>query len=169
MALPRRSRSFTRARKKRTVWENLSLIHTHAPAASQVITDISPEPMATDLVGSAKILRCVGHLTFSLSAVSGTLVQVAGFGISVVTNDAFAALAVPDPISGDFQQGYYYWTSFGFNVTDGEGPNWQDMPFDVRTQRVLRSGYKLVMSSETPLQDQTTTVFISMRNLWEID
>ena len=162
------TRSFSRGPKKRTIWENLSIEHVHPAAAIAVRTDISPEPMASAQLGSAKILRTIGKLTWNLPVVTIELQQVA-LGIAVVTNDAFVAGAIPDPISGDFQQSYYYWTSFGNVLVSGTGPCSESESFDIRSKRVLRSGYKLVLVSESPAQEINCVLHISIRNLWEID
>jgi len=156
------------SRKKRTVWENLFIEHPHGTIGEEVFTDFTPEPMGSDLVGSAKILRMIMNFTWSKDATAiNSTIQTIGFGISVMTNDAFAAGALPDPLS-DFQQSWYYWTAFAgvFNTNF----NVYERSADIRTQRVLRQGFKLVgVSQSLAANDLDTSFRITMRNLWEID
>ncbi len=166
----RRSRSSgRRTSRKRTLWENLTLSHAHGVAGEAVVTDITPEPMGTDLVGTAKILRCIIELGYSKdgASVSNTIQRV-GVGITIMTNDGFASLAVPDPLA-DFQQSWYYWTALT-NVFSSTGVNPLVRLADIRTSRLLRSGFKLVLISQSlSTNDVDSSVQISMRNLWEVD
>jgi len=148
------------------VWENLSFPLIHTAAASVTIGDLTVEPMGALGTGTAKILRMIGHFMFFTEASALDILQLF-LGIAVVTNDAFAALATPDPAS-DFQQSWYYWTAP--SVTSISTANKvSDVHFDIRTQRVLRSGYKLVFVTENVVQENALVGKLTFRNLWEVD
>ncbi len=169
MTTKRRSRrGSTRTRRKRTLWENLSFLHSHIAAASVVFSDLTPEPMQGDDAGVAKCLRIIGNVTAAPDA--GSLLSDFNYaiGIAVVTADAIAAGTLPDPFT-DFQQSWYYWTKRSYRVGAVEGRVNDGFDFQVRTQRLLRSGYRLVLVSETVLEDQAQAIRIHMRNLWELD
>ncbi len=162
------SRRRSTSGRRPTTWENLIINHPHGVVGETVVTDITPEPMASDLVGRATIVRCILNLRMNkdTSATSNTLQRI-GLGITVMTNDAFAALAVPDPLS-DFQQDWYYWTTLQQVFASGniDGPA---KDHDNRTARLLRGGFKLVLISESlSLNDIDTNLSIMMRNLWKI-
>ncbi len=168
----RRSRSYgssnRRTARRQTTWENLIIQHPHGTLGEQIITDITPEPMRTDLVGRATIVRCILKLILQkdTGSTSATLQQI-GLGISVVTNDAFAALAVPDAMS-DFGQDWYYWTVLQGVFAASAGPQ-PEVLADIRTARLLRSGYKLVLNSQSlSLNDLDTNLSIVGRLLWKL-
>ena len=162
---PRRAVS---RKKKRTVWENLQFVHSHIAAASLIFLDLTPEPMSSDLVGTAKCLRILGHHSSAPDA--GSLLDSFGYGIgiTVMTNDAFTAGAVPDPLT-DFQQSWYYWDIQQNRVATNVGLTSRPVYFDMRTQRVLRSGFKLALVTQTLIEDQAQFLDVTMRLLWEIN
>jgi len=166
----RRGRSPSRSPGRATLWENISVEHAHGTVGEEVVTDLTPEPMATALVGTATLIRSVMNFRYGIDAAgsSDTAQQVA-LGITVMTNDAFAALAIPDPLTGDFQQGWYYWTARQVLGAGSGGPREMFWEADIRSARKLRGGFKLVMVSETTaINDLGTALFINMRNLWQI-
>ncbi len=83
-------------------------------------------------------------------------------GIAVVTNDGFAAGALPDPES-DFDQDWYYWTRRSLMDREGSQLNWE---IDLHSMRRLRGGYKLVFISQTPTNENITELHANFRNLW---
>ena len=155
-----------RGPRKRTVWESLNFDNDHPTTATRVINDLTPEPNQTDKNGTAKSLRSLLNFTWrcEASALSGQQVSV---GIAVVTNDAVAALVVPDP-ELDFQQGWLYWESQQINNLSNIGPGWINWRADIRTQRVLRGGYSMVLISSSPVNTVACRLHIAVRTLWEI-
>jgi len=172
----RRRPSFRRGtgRRSRTSWEQLIFQHPHGLAAETVISDLTPQPMAADLLGTATIKRAI--MSFNLfrdgDQVS-TLVQQIAYSITLVTNDAFAAMAVPDPLF-DFAQSWYYWNSQTHLFQAGGILGRQEaaapiVHVDIRSQRRLRGGFKLVFISQTPVTQVDFTLGVSMRLLWTVD
>ena len=159
-----------RGPRRQTTWENLCIEFAHGTAGSEVIADLTPEPMGSDLIGTATLIRSLMEFSFMMDTAStGATVQQIAFGITVMTNDAFAAGAVPDPLTGDFQQSWYYWTCKQIIGSAGAGPRLVSWNVDIRSARRLRGGFKLVAISESPAaNDLDTTLFLSMRNLWQI-
>jgi len=99
---------------------------------------------------------------------TGNTVQQLATGISVVTADALAALALPDPI-GDVATDWYYWTAAAAIMGAAAQTNPVEIDADIRTSRVLRGGYRLVLSTESPASnDVDTNVSLAIRALWVI-
>jgi len=166
----RRSRAPARGGPKRaTTWENLCIEFPHGTAGEEVIFDLTPEPMATALVGTATLIRSIMDLWFYTDGVGNTTtIQQVALGITVMTNDAFAAAAVPDPLTGDFQQAWYYWSCMQL-VHNASGVPPSTRTVDIRTARKLRGGFKLVAITESlSTNDIDTALFLNMRNLWQI-
>ena len=161
-------RTRSRRPRKRTVWENLAFNFVHIAGASVVFGNITPEPMQTNGVGTAKILRMIGHIDLFTQVITGPDDLVMSFGAAVVTQDAAAVGTLPDP-EADFQHAWYYWTRRMVLTTGVASHQMVSWDFEINTQRVLRSGYEMVFISETPSQEQATNARLSLRNLWEID
>ncbi len=170
MTLRRGSRrsSARRTSRKRTTWENLFIEQAHGTAGEQKVTDLTPEPMGAAGIGTATIVRSIISFSYMLDAAATTATpQQLGIGITVVTNDAFAALAVPDPLS-DFAQDWYYWTARAMRL-QLDAMTQISWDVDIRSARRLRGGFKLAIISQSPASnDVDTTLFITMRNLWQI-
>jgi len=86
-------------------------------------------------------------------------------GIAVVTRDAFAAGALPDPES-DFHQDWLYWTRRMVDVPSTGCPQWLEWEADIRSGRRLRGGYALAMITENPANGSATQLEANMRLLW---
>ncbi len=135
-------------------------------APSQTFGIISPEPLATQNIGTAVIHRMIGHVDQLSIGADTTALQQAFYGVAVVNRDAAAAaVALPDPAS-DFQQSWYYWTARG--MPGDTGNRTQSWDFDIRTKRRLRSGYDLIFVVENLSNELPIAVQISFRNLWTI-
>ncbi len=157
--------SFRGGPRKPTRWENLLFEVVVTAVASQDVFDLTPEPMATDLQGTATLKRMICHVDINpvVSAGMNTFLM----GICVVTNDAFAAAAVPDPLT-DAQQSWYYWTQRVYSAVNAAEArvSWD---FDMRTMRKLRGGYKLIGVLQNPTNQSNQTVSLAFRNLWTVD
>jgi len=154
-------------RRKRTQWTQLSPVFPHVAAADTFLADLTPEPMASSLEGTAKILRFLANFTITQTAAENATNEY-GVGVAVLGHEAFDGLAVPDPLVGDFSQGWYYQTERAYQRTAAGGGmlTWE---VDIRTSRVLRAGYKLVMVSRSPVNPVAITVRVGIRMLWEIN
>ncbi len=164
----RQSRPRSSGAKPPTRWENLFFQFAHTAAASQSVAGLTPEPMQALLTGTALIRRLILHGEIHSTAVvpAGGEVFDIGLGISVVTNDAFAAPVIPDPLS-DFQQGWYYWTErTGFLTPEFPSYHWDA---EIRSMRKLRSGFKLILTTENPITELAHLVSITARTLWTVD
>jgi len=159
-----------RAPRRVTIWENLAFSTVFAIGGNQDIADLTPEPMATSLVGTATLVRMVAQwsITIPVAVISPTP-NFHSVGIAVVTADAFTAAALPDPES-DFQQSWYYWNRWMVRINAAVTSTVEaHFPVDIRTARRLRSGYKLVMINETPVTNTLSLqLAISMRLLWQV-
>ncbi len=134
-----------------------------------MVSDLTPEPMQTVHagVGTATIKRAI--LNFSLmpeeANTDATAAQIF-YGIGVVTEDALAALAVPDPAS-DFNQDWYYWRAQTIKVqTTNGGDQFVSWEADIRSQRRLRGGYRLILVVQAVTAPYQTRVHAGMRLLW---
>ena len=163
---PRRRSPRRSGPARKVSWENLAVNHSHGVMASTVFTDLTPEPMQTVHlgVGTATIRRLLGHLTFSAAGADADASFIS-IGVAVVSQDALAAGALPDP-EGDFNQDWYYWTRRSLRIVATGGPAQVDWDLDIRSMRRLRGGYALVMISETPTNNVVTDLEISLRTLW---
>ena len=160
---PRRSRG----RRKRTQWSQQNILFTQVATAGISFADLTLEPMATSEEGVAKILRLIAN--FTLSAVATTVAaQRAALGIYVASHEAFLQLAFASPFSGDETTGWYYWTSrVLLHAAAANSPDQWEV--DIRTQRLLRGGYKLIGVVENPAQTLVLSLDMDVRTLWEVD
>ncbi len=97
------------------------------------------------------VLRCLGELTigptFNSAPVAGDSAKI-GFGICVVSTDAFTAGAVPDPL-GEPEFPWLYWRSHDLSMvlgaaTDNDGSTFVRHAFDVKSQRKIKPRESLV-------------------------
>ncbi len=86
-------------------------------------------------------------------------------GVAVVTEDALAAAALPDP-EFDFNHDWYYWTRRMHKQNTLDSPPITSWDAIIRSKRRLRGGYRLVLITENPANPDPIEVMISMRNLW---
>jgi len=165
----RRSSRGGRGPKPVLQWENLIFKVPLAAGANLAIADLTREPMSASLVGTAgtiiRLILRVRHMLLSTSEVPITVVM----GITLMTIDAFTALASPDPI-GDQQQPWYWWDSLTMVRDTNAAPQTDSRDFDIRTSRKVRSGWKLVLVSETDAGNHpsATDLDISVRALWRL-
>jgi len=87
----------------------------------------------------ARIERLIGAV--STSAVTSGARYSGAFGFHIVTDDALAAVAVPDPI-GDEDSAWYWHQEFHSRNVDFERMH---QPFDTKTKRVLNSSKMTLM------------------------
>jgi len=135
--------------------------------ANQIRSNISPEPLNLLNIGTAKLLRMIGRSTMFAVGTDVTALQMMFLGVTVATRDAFDAGVLPDP-SSDFQQSWFYWSKLAVPGNVGLGGPVAQVDFDIRTQRVLRSGFDLVLIHDKRLTELPLEVSTSLRLLWEI-
>ncbi len=163
-------RGFTPRQRTKVSWENLFFAIAHPVAATLSLSDLTPEPMQTVHVGvgTATLRRMIGHATWAVEDPTLTEgIDDIAVGIGVVSQDGFAAGAVPDPLT-DFNQDWLYWTIRTCNVptTDGGGLLQVDWDWDIRSMRRLRGGYALAMMTESGGDNNIHTLNITLRMLW---
>ncbi len=162
-------RSFQRRRtvrpRSKTSWEQQSIVATHTAAASVTIADFTPA--ATDeAVLEGTLLRGILHFDLTATLFSAPE-QFVSIGLAVVTFDAFAAGALPDPES-DFNFDWYYWTRRLIKRETSTAGNNELVSWDVdlKTGPRLKSEMRLVLISQNPAQELVLTLHTSARLLW---
>ena len=107
------------------------------------------------------LLRMVG--SWSLGDPGANGFYEAALGVSVMSEAGMGGLALPEPIS-DSNQSWYYWDHMraNLNVT-GLG---RDKVFDIRTARVIRPGFRLVLILEAGVIPSGVKMTFSARLLW---
>jgi len=148
----RRRRSTGRGRKVRTQWHQ-SLLGASLIANAVAFAQITPVAFSTG-VEAIKIMRLLGNVSIRSSSPD----DLAAVGVAVITGEAFDAAVVPDPVS-DVSQSWYMW--------HGQVESREAYQFDIRTARVLRTGYFLVVAFQAaPANLGTIQIEWQSRGLW---
>ncbi len=160
-------RSFGRSgNRAKTSWQNLAFTFSITAVASQQFSDLTPEPMATSGEGTALLKRTILSFEYFQDDVASITPNSVVVGFAVVTADAFAAGALPDPVA-DSNQDWLYWTRRsvqGITAIGQATPNrWEA---DIRSMRRLRGGYKLVMIIENQANQVASSLEVAVRTLW---
>jgi len=168
--MPNRRRSrMSRGARRPTTWEQIPNTTSLGPAAGKLLIDFSNDNIIDDESSGGTILRMIGSVRIEHDLRAQALEeQEVAIGITVVTKDAIAAFAVPDPLSTlDQNHDWYYWSSrngtLGPAGSDDGSWVWN---FDIRTSRRLRGGYRLVYIVEKDLTELGIEINTSVRNLW---
>jgi len=172
MTMRRRSRrSFTRKPREKTTWDQTTAGFTMVAAVAQSVIDLTPLSITSlGFAGNSggTIKRMIGDLRFETTGAGPDHVDV-DIGIVVVTADALAAGAVPDPVS-DFTTDWYFWKHLDQHLpsNNAESFNQGVIEWDIRTARKLRGGYRLAL-----VIDKGASIFVlnfsfGMRGLWTI-
>ncbi len=168
MPTGRRSRrsSSVRAPRRKTSWEQNLFTHVKLVAGSQSITDISHQMIQNLTEPTGTCLRIVGSTNYQTDAAFGTSQHSnVTYGVCVVTADALAGGAVPDPHL-DLNQGWYVWDSWS-GLLSGNGEQWTRY-FDIRTSRALRGGYRLAFVSNNTIMEVEADLHMRFRCLWSM-
>ncbi len=155
-----RSRS-SRGARSPLFWDQSSGNLAHAAAASTTFVDLTPY-LITDEKNTAQALRLIGQVGMGKTDPEGNGQYVFGFGIGVTTAEALRAGAVTEPLTEE--KGWYYW-----NVVDrffNDQNPYENVKFDIRTKRNLRSGFRLVAVFETLLNPGATILDFAIRTLF---
>jgi len=163
----RRGRGRSTRPKQTTTWAQFALSFAMTAAAGPIVFfDLTPEPMRSSSTrGQATLLRAILSFNFSADA-NNVDPQLAAIGIYVLGHEAFDQTAFSDPL-GDDQQSWYYWSFMTVSKVAGSAPQ-QHWEADIRTKRRLRSGYKLAVVTNNPLNDSATDLTMSARLLWAL-
>jgi len=121
---------------------------------------------ASNQEGNATIKRLIMDFHYASLATSGAGIQNVSVGVYVAGHEAFDQNALNDPES-DAGQDWYYWTTRALDATGASSAATQ-WSIDLRTARLLRSGYKLLMVVDNPLNDIATVLSVGVRLLWSI-
>ena len=161
MPRPRRSRgSYQRSQtaKQRVQWDLANPAVQTVAAGGAFLINLD----RTARTGPETIRRMLGQLRVA-GATSG---DEYGLGVTVVTNDALSATAVPDPlIAPDEQQGWYLW------IAGSIGPTLRDVidAFDIRTARRVAVDAALVLHFQAASGNTSALeVGFQARLLWGI-
>ena len=163
--MPRTSRrSGTKRVRRKTYWHQEVIDHGLGPSSEQNVNDISHLSISLGNNAGGTCLRMVGNYNYS-SVVAGFEQYNYGIGIAVVTKDALTAGVVPDPLT-DQEQDWYYWDAW-------EGilglENNYTKTFDIHTARKIREGYRLALVLENTTQEVVGQMRIRMRSLWTLE
>jgi len=114
--------------------------------------------------GTATIVRAIMHFTFG-TIVSNTARQQVALGIYVAGHEELAQTALNDP-TADANQDWYYWTlrSLYPLAVSSNQVQWE---VDLKTMRRLRTGYKLLMVVNNPINTVASELNLAARLLWK--
>ena len=167
----RTSRSF-RGAKRPTTWEQIPSSFTRSSAAGQSILDISNDNIIDDESSGGTCIRMIGTVSaeHDLGAQAIETVEF-GYGIAVITKDALAAGAVPDPLATlDQNQDWYFWKTYKQTL----GPAGTDnglivTDINIRSARRLRGGYRLAFIMEKAITELGMHFHVELRMLWKLN
>jgi len=126
------------------------------------VADITGNAVAAGRQGGS-VLRFMGRLQIFQTSQNQT-VDLA-LGVTLVSADALAAGAVPDPQT-DLQQSWYYWTRIRAQMAIDDNNISLSREFDIRTSRRIRSDQRLILVFEAGALAGTIGVSVSARLLW---
>jgi len=159
------SRGARRGRKRPTYWAQEKFSTLLGPAADQASQDISHISISLGDNAGGTCLRVIGNLNYFHNAATFEQFNI-GVGIAVVTKDALAAGALPDPLS-DLEQDWYYWHSWEGLLGFSDGQHQEN--FDIRTARKLREGYRLAFMMQSFTQELEGEIQVNLRTLWTLE
>ena len=150
--------------RRATTWHNQLALVTQTAVASLVTTDLTHNMIAAGQEPGGSCVRLILEVRVSSAATVPELESFA-IGVAVVTADALVAgsAAMPNPLSDEDQDWYYWWGSDGIATTSTEI---LVARVDIRSARKLRGGYRLVILTENGLNELALNVSIMARTLW---
>ena len=126
----------TRGRRTPTLWWNIQSVPLAVAIGAQAIFDLLPPgTIPVGVQAGVTILRMIGEL--QLTAQSADQDGFGAFGIALMSRDAVAASAVPDPIA-DLVDWYYHQNWFNNESRVGDFQEAGRTRFDIRTSRKVR-------------------------------
>ena len=165
MTTRRRSRSSFRGRaaRKKTYWDQNNFQANTTAVGFTSVRDISHILITGGQEAGGTCLRLVGNMNYMQIAASFEPFNF-GVGVAVITNDALAAGAVPDPLT-DLTHDWYFWYAWegnlGFEVQHTK-------EFDICSSRRLREGYRLVWVVQNLIQELPGQLQCNFRTLWTL-
>lgn len=168
---PRRfqRRSAPRTTRQRLSWWQTVFQFQMTSAADQQVADLTPEPLLSTTTGqgNATIRRFITTFSWTYDGASAVadVAHDISVGVAVVTQDALAAGAMPDPLT-DPGQDWYYWTHRQMKIVSANNQPMHYWEIDIRTARRLRGGYRLALIVQNPVQEEATNLNVATRALW---
>jgi len=167
---PRRSVRRGTGRRRETRWEQFVISQTLLSSGAVQAVNLTPEPMSTGgsehRGGRATLIRAI--MNFSIHGVSASASpQIVSVGIYVADHEAVLQTSFLDP-NADPLQDWYYWTSRNGQIDSTVNQVTTFWDADIRSKRMLRGGYDLVMVSggNAALNDTAMDFVVGMRLLW---
>ncbi len=164
----RRRQTGTRAK---TTWAQHALTFTLLPTGTTVFADLTPPPLLISGEefghGSATLKRAIMSFTLAQLTQEANVMQTMGLAMYVSTSRAVADSAIRDALF-ESEADWYYWTARG-QLRETDFPLQESWDVDLKTQRRLREGYKLVMTAQAAVANtQTMVLTVGARLLWTI-
>ena len=156
-----RNATVVRTPRRRTTWFNKFFETSHTAAPDQSVFDITHPAIAAGAEPTGTVVRMILEVHMANAATVADLTSL-GLGILVTTLDAFTAGAVPDPLTDEGQDWYYWWA--GKPALSAEGL--LVVKQDIRSARKLRGGYRLILVAENTVNELTTEIAFMVRTLW---
>ena len=150
-----------RAAARKTSWFNQLYEATLTAAGSQQVFDLSHPRITTLTESTGTVVRMIMEVHLANAATVPDLTSFS-LGVTVLTEDARAAGATPDPLS-DSDQDWYYWWAGKPAVSDSGKVVIQ---VDIRSARRLRGGFRLAMIMQNAVNELPTEVVAMVRTLW---
>ncbi len=156
--------SFRRGTRRKTTWFQSTFTHSLTTSPVQLITDISHPAIVNNNEPIGTCLRLMGNYAYTPLVGTAQADYNLAVGVCIVTIDALAAAAVPDP-GADVTQDWYYWDSWEGGLLNA-GLSTYTQRFDIRSARRLRDGYRLIWTTDNVTQELAGDVQIRLRTLW---
>ena len=162
----------SRGRKRVWQWEQIPSNFTLITATASAFINISHSKIINGETSGGTVRRLIGELAVEhdLGAQALELTNFA-VGITVVTTDALAAFALPDPLSTvDEDHPWYFWDSRQQTL----GPAGTDhglirIPIDIKSSRHLRGDYRLAFCMSKGITELGLKAHLSLRLGWNLD
>ena len=163
MVMKRRSRrSFGRGTRRRTSWFHDASDTISLAAGAQGVFAMFANLAVADRIG-ATVVRML--LRWDVRVATGIADAFVDMGITIVTNDALTALAMPDPGSQD-REGWYFWDGRNY-IINTLGLSYGTNEADIRSARKIGGQDRAMVwvIDNSTLSDTTVLVSVSFRAL----
>ena len=159
-----RSRKSSSRSRRKTTWSQTSFQHSLVPIGGQSATDITHPAIANNNEPTGTCVRLIGNWSFSPVVGVSLADYNMSVGITLLTIDALAAFAVPDP-AADVTQDWYFWDSWGGGM-QADGSSNITRAFDIRSSRRLREGFRLIWVTDNLVMELAGVLDVRIRTLW---
>lgn len=174
MTTSRRSRGSSRGGRRsgprlRTTWEQITTGFVVTALASQTLVDITHLSMGGNRLQGGRLLRLIMELKCENAGTADDHLNAA-WGITTVTQDAFAGGVVPDPLL-DISHSWYYWRVVDAHIqavaVDGDAKPWVEH-FDFKTGPRIKVQDRLVIIFDKMTSVEAFNIVINGRALWQL-